>query len=239
VSYLALAVVAGLAAIERKGFLQAMLSRPVALGAIVGAVLGDTGTGLLVGIPLELLWLGAVNMGAALPIHEALGASAAAGGAVLGLRTLAPGGATPVQVVAVAVLAVAVAIPIAWIGRWTDAWIEEWNEHLYVLAERDLARGDARPAVRVNLYGVAFPFAIAFVLAPAGAAVAAFVASRVVAAAPSAAVPLAGAWLAFCGLACASGARSMRSRKAPAGFAAGLGAALVLTLAWIAVGGAW
>lgn len=236
-SYLALAVVAGLAAIERKGFLQAMLSRPVVLGAIVGAVLGDTGTGLLVGIPLELLWLGAVNMGAALPIHEALGTAASAGGAVLCLRALPDAGAAPARTVAVAMLAVAVCLPLAWIGRRVDAWVETWNEHLYDRAERELARGDARVAVRANLYGMAFPFAVAFVLAPAGAALAVAVSGRLFTTAPGIVAPLAAGWLALCGLACASGARSMRSRRAPAGFAAGVGVALVVTMAWVVAGG--
>ena len=114
-AYLALGFVAGFAAIERKGFLQAMLSRPVALGAITGAVLGDVSTGLYVGVPLELLWLGAVNLGAALPVHEALGTAAAAGAAVLGMRALRldAGAAVPALPSAVAVLAVALCSPLA------------------------------------------------------------------------------------------------------------------------------
>jgi mannose/fructose/N-acetylgalactosamine-specific phosphotransferase system component IIC len=67
--YLVLGLVAGLAAVERKGFLQAMLSRPIALAPLTGWALGDTAGGLLVAAPLELFWLGAVNLGAALPVH--------------------------------------------------------------------------------------------------------------------------------------------------------------------------
>ena len=81
--YLALGLVAGLAAVERKGFLQAMLSRPIALGPIAGLALGDARGGLYVAAPLELLWLGAVNMGAAVPLHESIGTAAIAGGAAL------------------------------------------------------------------------------------------------------------------------------------------------------------
>ncbi|MFL5301818.1 MAG: PTS sugar transporter subunit IIC, partial [Anaeromyxobacteraceae bacterium] len=54
-SYPVLGVVAGLAAIERKGFLQAMLSRPIALAPIAGLALGDLPGGLYVAAPLELL----------------------------------------------------------------------------------------------------------------------------------------------------------------------------------------
>src|SRR3990172_2108097 len=88
VSYLVLGLVAGLAAVERKGFLQAMLSRPIALGPLTGLALGDVAGGLYVAAPLELLWLGAVNLGAALPVHEALGTAAITGGTVLASRAL-------------------------------------------------------------------------------------------------------------------------------------------------------
>ena len=56
--------------------LQLSYTRVVA--PIAGLALGDPAGGLSVAAPLELLWLGAVNMGAALPIHEALGAAAIA-----------------------------------------------------------------------------------------------------------------------------------------------------------------
>src|SRR5512142_34307 len=108
-----------------------MISRPVVLGAISGAVLGDVTTGLLVGAPLELLWLGAVNMGAALPVHEALGTAAVAGGAVLAWRVVAAAGiGGPAALAAVAALAVALCIPLASIGKRADRAVEEWNERL-------------------------------------------------------------------------------------------------------------
>ncbi|HSN13645.1 MAG TPA: PTS sugar transporter subunit IIC, partial [Anaeromyxobacteraceae bacterium] len=74
---------AGLAAVERKGFLQAMLSRPIALAPLSAWALGDVQGGLLLAAPLELLWLGAVNLGAALPVHEVLGTAAIAGGTAI------------------------------------------------------------------------------------------------------------------------------------------------------------
>jgi PTS system mannose-specific IIC component len=223
VSYLALGVLAGLAAIERKGFLQAMLSRPVALGPIVGLALGDVTAGLYVGVPLELLWLGAVNLGAALPVHEALGTAAATGATVLAARALGEAGGDPgLLLPAVAVLAAGLCLPLAPLGRRFDEMVERWNERLYERAERDLARGDAAAAVRVNVYGLALPFAIAAVLAPAGAAVAGALVTGVLGALPAARGPLALGWIAFSALACASGARAMRAPRAPAVYVAAL-----------------
>lgn len=221
-----LGLVAGLAAVERKGFLQAMLSRPIALAPITGLCLGDVSGGLLVAAPLELFWLGAVNMGAALPVHEALGASAIAGGAVLAGRALATG-VTP----AVAVLAVLVSAPLALLGRKADRLVEKANERLNARAEAELRRGHDGSAVRSNLLGLALPFAIAFALAPAGAFAAAVLIPALLRAAPGARGPLTIGWFAFATLACASGARAMRARRAPALFFAAVAAGAVVGFA--------
>ncbi len=208
-SYLVLALVAGLAAIERKGFLQAMLSRPIALAPAAGWALGDAAGGVLLAPPLELLWLGAVNLGAALPVHEALGTAAIAGGAVLAGRALGTG-VTP----QVAILAVLLCAPLALVGRKSDRLVEIWNERLAARAERELAEDRPRAAVRANLYGLAAPFAIAAVLAPLGAAVAAEAIPAFLRAVPGAGAPLRTGWIAFAALACAAGAKALRAKDA-------------------------
>jgi len=155
VDYLIVALVAGLAAVERKGFLQAMLSRPVALAPFTGLALGDLHGGLMLGPPLELLWLGAVNLGAALPPQEALGAAAIAGGAVLAGRALGTG-VTP----AVACLTLALVGTLATLGRTADRAIEEWNVRLAGRADARVAQGELRAAARANLQGLVLPFAV-------------------------------------------------------------------------------
>ena len=227
--YLLLGLIAGFAAIERKGFLQAMLSRPVVLGPVAGLALGDAGAGLLVGAPLELLWLGAVNLGAALPLHEALGTAAIAGGAVLAGRALGTG-VTP----QIAILAVLFCAPLALLGRKTDRLVEIENEHLAERAEQELASHHAAAAVRQNLYGLALPFFIAAVLAPVGAALCGAAIPVLLRDAPAAEVPLKLAWWAFTGLACAAGAKALRARRAGWAFGA---TALVVLAAGLLLGG--
>ncbi len=224
--YLVLALVAGLAAVERKGFLQAMLSRPIALAPLVGWALGDLEGGLLVAAPLELLWLGAVNLGAALPVHEALGTAAITGGAVLAGK--AGGAGTSPEI---AILAVLLCAPIALLGRKADRLVEIWNERLAARAEADLAHHDLRAAVRANLYGLLLPFAIAAVLAPAGAAAAELTIPAFLRAVPEAHQPLRLGFYAFAAFACASGAKALRARSAPVLFYGSLAAALVGALA--------
>ena len=224
--YLVLALVAGLAAIERKGFLQAMLSRPIALAPLAGWALGDLQGGLLVAAPLELLWLGAVNLGAALPVHEALGTTAIVGGAVLAGRALGEG-ATPEG----AILAVLICAPLALLGRRADRIVELWNERLAARAEQELLRHHARAAVRTNLYGLVLPFAIAAVLAPAGAWAAEAAVPAFLGAVPGARLPLRVGFFAFAAFAAASGAKALRARTAPKLFFAGLAVALVAAVA--------
>lgn len=207
---LALAAVAGLAAVERKGFLQAMLARPVVLGPLCGLAVGDPAAGLLVGAPLELFWLGAVNLGASVPPHEALGTAAIAGGTALAARRLGGDDA------AAAALAVAAGLPLAALGRRADVLVDRMNERLASRAERRLAAGDEPGALRCNLLGLGVPFAASALLAPLGAAASAAIAVAVLRAAPGLARPLAFGYAAFAALACAAGARALRAPRAPA-----------------------
>src|SRR3982751_712291 len=66
------ALIGGLSAVERKGAFQFMISRPIVLAPILGWALGDARGGLLLGVPLELLFLGGVNLGGNLPDNESL-----------------------------------------------------------------------------------------------------------------------------------------------------------------------
>jgi PTS system mannose-specific IIC component len=227
-SYLAVGILAGLASVERKGFLQAMISRPIAIATLAGWALGDVEGGILVGAPLELFWLGAVNLGAALPVHETLGAVAAAAGAVVAGQALGTG-VTP----AVAVLSVLCCAPFALLGRHADRLCERLNEQLAVHAETALAAGNPSAAVRTNLYGLALPFLFAAALAPLGAALAGLLVPALLVRAPAAAGPLHGAWVGFVALAAAAAARSLRARRAAPLF---FGAFAVTALAGVLLG---
>ncbi|MBI5067066.1 MAG: PTS sugar transporter subunit IIC [Deltaproteobacteria bacterium] len=219
---LVLAAVAGLAAVERRGFLQAMLSRPVILGPLCGLALGDLGAGLLLGAVLELLFLGAVSLGASMALHETVATAAIAGGAALAGQRL--GG----QQVAVAALAVAVGLPLAIAGRLAEAAFDKGNQRLDERARRLLLAGDARGAMRCNLLGLAAPFALSALLAPLGAAAIGAAATLLLTAVPRLARPLELAFAAFAALACAAAARSLRTARAPFFFFGSAGTLLVI-----------
>ncbi|HLL55036.1 MAG TPA: PTS sugar transporter subunit IIC, partial [Myxococcaceae bacterium] len=74
-------VCGGLLALERRAFLQAMFSRPLVSATLIGWLLHDTTSGLYVGLPLELFFLGAASLGAALPENDTLTATGTAAAA--------------------------------------------------------------------------------------------------------------------------------------------------------------
>jgi PTS system mannose-specific IIC component len=152
-------------------------------------------------------------------VHEALGTAAIVGAAVFAGR--ASGGVSP----EIAILAVLLCIPLALLGRKADRLVEMSNERLAARAEAELAKGDPRGAVRLNLFGLLLPFAIAAFLAPAGAAVASAVIPALLARFPGAAEPLRLGFFAFAALACASGAKAHRAETAPRFFYGALAAA--------------
>ena len=122
---------------------------------------------------------------------------------------------------------------------------EQIDHHEHIRAEEHARRltevyghapdGVWRAPGRVNLIGehtdynggLALPFAIAAVLAPLGAALARAVIPAALRAAPALEGPLALGWLAFCAFACASGAKALRARQAPAYFFSAFAAAAV------------
>src|SRR6516225_360495 len=83
----------GLLAVERRAFMQAMISRPLVAATGMGLLLDDVQSGLYVGMVLELFFLGGANLGAALPENDTLaatGASAAAAGLAGGMGLSTP-----------------------------------------------------------------------------------------------------------------------------------------------------
>ncbi|WP_027417210.1 PTS mannose/fructose/sorbose/N-acetylgalactosamine transporter subunit IIC [Aneurinibacillus terranovensis] len=64
---LLVAIVAGILEWDIYGWGQTMISRPVVAGPIMGLILGDMKTGLYIGATIEMMYLGTIPVGAAIP----------------------------------------------------------------------------------------------------------------------------------------------------------------------------
>jgi mannose/fructose/N-acetylgalactosamine-specific phosphotransferase system component IIC len=203
------ALAGGLAAIERKGAFQLMLSRPLVLAPVLGWLLGDARGGLMLGVPLELLFLGGVNLGGNLPDNESLLAGALTAMVIPAGMAAGTGVDAPLAAASVALL-----FPLAKFGRKLERASEYHNEQLMAAAIARAEHGDPA-AARVNLRGLWLPFA-----ASAGVCALAVLVSPLLGylraqAGEGALSALEGAWHALWAVAAACSIRAIRDHRAP------------------------
>lgn len=151
----------GLLCLDRV-FIQAMISRPVIIAPVVGVILGDPYTGLIVGALLELLWIDRLPIGIYVPPNDSI---AAAGAAALAIGVGQTLGAVTKELTALAIL---VAIPLGILAKKIDVKIIESNNLLSDRALLAAKAGDFR-AIESKIYlGLAkvflFYFASLFIL---------------------------------------------------------------------------
>lgn len=214
------AAIGGLAAVERKGALQLMLSRPIVLAPLLGWALGDPRGGLVLGVPLELIFLGGVNLGGSLPDNETLLAAALTSAVVPAGIAAGTGVDAPLSALGLLLL-----YPLAVAGRQLDRATEWYNGRLSELALARAAGGDAR-AAGANLRGLLLPFAVTASICFACAAFSPLLGVARGACPPRLASGLTGAWHAVWALAAASAIRAIRDPRAPAFAALGFGATI-------------
>jgi mannose/fructose/N-acetylgalactosamine-specific phosphotransferase system component IIC len=127
-------MIGGITAMDTTAGPQWMISQPIVIGVILGALLGDVGLGVLFGMLLELIWIGAIPVGGSklLDINEA-GVVAVATGIYLVHRC---GMARPD-----AVLWTLLYVPLVGLaGFKLTVLIRKWNGYLVCQAE-EMARG--------------------------------------------------------------------------------------------------
>ncbi len=216
----------GALALERKAFLQAMLSRPLVGATGMGLLLGDVESGLALGMVLELYYLGSASLGAAVPEHDTLvacGATAAAAS----LSHTSGNGSTP----AIWSLAILGLLWLGALGRMLDRLLGRYSARLAEKAQRSAELGELNRAVRQNLWGM-WPHFVVFGMLTAGCAVLGPLMAGPVAELPlPLARGLAWAYPAMASVAAAVAAQGSRARYA-AVYAGGAGALVAVAVLW-------
>jgi mannose/fructose/N-acetylgalactosamine-specific phosphotransferase system component IIC len=145
-----------LVALERRAFLQAMFSRPLVAATGMGLLLGELQTGLYLGMVLELFYLGAASLGAALPENDTLSATGTTAAASM-MAVQSGGGGTPAMWSLSLLLFAALGV----LGRRIDHWLEGYSSRLSVRSLAMAEEGQLERAVRQNLWGI-WPYAAAY-----------------------------------------------------------------------------
>ncbi len=146
---LLLAILAGFAEWDSRVGGQNMLDRPLVTGPIVGLILGDVQTGIIMGGSLELVWMGIVNIGGATPPDVVTGGILGTAFAILsGLDTET---------------AIALALPIAILAQSLGILARVINTGFNHKADQQALNGDASGIERTLWSGAAVFFAFKFI----------------------------------------------------------------------------
>jgi PTS system mannose-specific IIC component len=146
--YLLAGLVAMLTGLDRVALVQVMISRPLVAAPLTGLVLGNPLLGLEVGMLLELLWLGRLPVGAAIPPDDT---QVAVGATVL---VFSMGQMLNLVGMPMVILAVLVAIPLGKLGQIFDRLARNVNDRLAVAGLKALSNGNANGLERRHLMGL-------------------------------------------------------------------------------------
>ena len=105
-----------------------MIDRPLVLGPLVGLILGDFTTGIIVGGSLELIMMGVVGIGSATPPDTVSGAILATAFAIVSKLDVSA--------------AVALALPIASLGQVVGILVRTANGFFIHMADKAAEEGD-------------------------------------------------------------------------------------------------
>lgn len=134
--------------LDRTAVGQFMLARPVVAGPLTGWLIGDPLVGLQVGALVELLWLGRLPVGAAIPPDDTQVAVAAT------VLAVAAGQYYSLEGITLILFSVLVAMPLGKVGQVFDRLARSRNARLARQAESDLKSGRTAQLERRHLQGL-------------------------------------------------------------------------------------
>lgn len=133
-------VVTFIAAIDQFNFLES-LYQPIVMGPVVGAILGDLNTGLVIGGSYQLIQIGSMPVGGAQPPNAVIGGIMATVFAVsLGVDTNA---------------ALGLAIPFALLGQYAVILLFTFMSPVMSWADKHAENANPAGIVRVNYFAMA------------------------------------------------------------------------------------
>lgn len=142
------ALVAWGCGLDRVAAGQFLLSRPLVAAPLTGLLLGDPLVGLQVGVLIELLWLGRLPVGAAVPPDDTQVAIAATVMTLFLGRTLHADGHE------LLLLCVLTSLPLGKVGQYSEHYARHYNMHLVGRVEHALEQGSLCQAEWQHLRGL-------------------------------------------------------------------------------------
>lgn len=142
------ALIAVLLGLDRTAVGQFMISRPIVAGPLTGLLLGDPLVGLQVGALVELLWIGRLPVGAAIPPDDTQVAVAST------VLAVSAGSIYHVEGTVLILFCVLVVMPLGKIGQAFDRLARMANGDLHRRAQSALAQGQPDAVEQSHVRGV-------------------------------------------------------------------------------------
>lgn len=150
-------LVGGFICLDRS-MVQIMISRPIVAGPIIGLLLHDPYTGLVIGAFIELLWIDRSAIGVYVPPNDTVVTICATAGAVIVGDTV---GQVTRELIALSVL---LFVPFGILGQKLDIHVFRSNDRLSEAAVRDAQEGNIGGISRKHLLGILKSFVSVTVL---------------------------------------------------------------------------
>lgn len=139
-------IIGGVIGLDRTAAGQFMISQPIVAGPLIGWMLGDVKTGLIIGAVLELIWIMDIPVGTFVPADSTILTVWATAVAILGSN-----GRPPVSVIGFSILLTVLLVPIT---MTFDGLIRKWNSRLADFAQAAAGDNPGRKLSRAHLSGV-------------------------------------------------------------------------------------
>lgn len=117
-------------------FIQAMISRPIVIAPLIGLIMNDPYSGLVIGALVELFWIDRLPVGTYIPPNDSVVAALATSLAVLAGRQL---GVHSSELIALAVMC---AIPFGVVAQKLDVLVIKSNDAVSERALEDAQKAD-------------------------------------------------------------------------------------------------
>jgi len=139
-----IALLGGVLGLDVVSFPQAMISRPLVAATLGAALIGQTATGLFLGVALELIALETLPFGASR--YPEWGSAAVVGGAIVAAHPTQPAGAMT--------LAILAALATTWVGGWSMVKLRQLNGVWAARRRSALEAGARGTVISLQLMGM-------------------------------------------------------------------------------------
>jgi len=151
IEILSVSFIGGLLSLDVSAWGQIMVSRPIVSAPLIGFLLGDLKTGLIIGALLELIWINVISVGAAIPPDATIVAVTCAALIMLTEKTLELDNNFQGSY---RMVVLALTMPLGEIFRSIDIKQRKLNAYFVHYLDREISKGNLGTIEKINYFSL-------------------------------------------------------------------------------------